>query len=298
MPGTGDAGGQRPPLPFQLSVDRPLLPLLNGKRLIVHVVVNVEQWPFDAPMPRTVLPAPHGLQAVPDVANFGWVEYGMRCGLPRIMRLLADREIPASVSINAGVIDAYPRAAEAIRDAGWEFIGHGIRQRSLQAEEDEEAVIRDSLDRIETFTGARPRGWLGPGLQETFETPHILAAQGIDYVCDWCADDLPTWIETRNGSLVALPYTLELNDSVLHAVEHQPSSSMHDRLVDTLATFDRELEDGPCSLTLALHPHLMGVPHRAVHLGRALDRLVSRDDCVFVTGSRFSDWFAQSVASS
>jgi peptidoglycan/xylan/chitin deacetylase (PgdA/CDA1 family) len=274
-----------------LASARAPLPPLDGKSLIAHVVINVEVWPFDQAMPRAILSAPHGRQPVPDVPNFSWVEYGLRCGLPRIIDLLARRGLPASVSFNAGVIESYPAAASAIRDAGWEFVGHGLTQRGLQAEDDEAAVITETLDRIEAFTGARPRGWLGPGLQETFATPDALLGAGVAYVLDWAADEVPTWLQAATGRLVALPYTLELNDSVLHAVEHNPSNAMWSRLVDTLTTLDAERGDQPRCVTLALHPHLMGVPHRAPYLERALDVLQARDDVVFVTGSRLADWF-------
>ena len=33
-------------------------------------------------MPRTILTPPHGIGNVPDVPNFSWAEYGLRCGLP------------------------------------------------------------------------------------------------------------------------------------------------------------------------------------------------------------------------
>jgi allantoinase len=282
-----------PRVPFRMSNERPRLEPLEGKPLMVHVVVNVEHWRFDEAMPRALISSPHGLQSIPDVPNFSWVEYGMRCGLPRILGLLGDRGIPASASINAVAIDVYPSAAEAIRDAGWEFIGHGVHQRSLQAVDDERAVIVETLELIESSTGVRPRGWLGPGLSETFETPDVLKDVGVEYVCDWTIDDLPVWMETIHGPLIAMPYSLELNDSVLHAVERYPSKEVHDRLVETLATFERELREQPRVLTLPLHPHLIGVPHRIGFLERALDLLRSREDTVFVTGSQIADWYVQ-----
>ena len=257
----------------------------------MQIAVNVELWSYDQPMPRAVLPAPHGRAAVPDVPNFSWAEYGLRAGLPRIMEILARRGLPANAMVNSAVIDEHPALAEAMLEAGWEFIGHGVRQRSLASEPDERAVIAESLNRVEHFTGRRPRGWLSPGLQETFETVHILKESGIDYVLDWVVDDVPAWIDTCHGPLIALPYTLELNDSVLHAVEHQPSAALHDRLVDTLAAFEPELEAQPRVVTLALHPHLIGVPHRSVHLARALDVLLTREDTIFVTAERIADWF-------
>jgi peptidoglycan/xylan/chitin deacetylase (PgdA/CDA1 family) len=283
---------REPPVAFALASDRPALPPLDGRPLIVHVVVNVELWAFDAPMPRAVIPPPHGVTAVPDVPNYSWAEYGLRCGLPRILDLLRDRGLPATAALNAELIDTHPRAAEVMAEAGWELMGHGMRQRSVHALDDEPAMIAAALERIERFTGERPRGWLGPGLQETFATPGLLKAAGVEYLCDWVIDDLPVWLDTPSGPLIALPYTVELNDSVVHAVERQPSDTLHRRLLDTLETLGPELERGPRAITLALHPHLMGVPHRAGHLARMLDALTARPDTVFVTGTRFARWFA------
>jgi peptidoglycan/xylan/chitin deacetylase (PgdA/CDA1 family) len=225
-----------PRIPFMLSSQRPPLAALDGRAILVHLVVNVEHWPFDQPMPRTLLTAPHGRETVPDVPNYSWAEYGLRCGLPRIIDAIRGRGLPASASLNASVIDAYPEAAQALLEAGWEFIGHGIHQRALSQEDgDGQArTIAAALDRIERFSGRRPRGWLSPGLRETLDTPDLLAQAGIDYLFDWCLDDLPNWMRTAGRPLLALPYALELNDSVIHAVEKHATGE-----------FSRRLERGP-----------------------------------------------------
>ena len=57
--------------------------------------------------------------------TFSWVEYGMRAGFPRILDALQRRKLPTSTTVNARVIDVYPRVAEAMLEAGWEFMGHG-----------------------------------------------------------------------------------------------------------------------------------------------------------------------------
>ena len=181
--------------------------------------------------------------------------------------------------------------ARAMLDAGWEFVGHGVHQRALNTLADPGAAITESLVRLQAFTGRRPRGWLGPGLRESADTPELLSAAGVEYVCDWTIDDVPVWMHTSNGPLIAMPYSLELNDSVMHAVENHPSSVLLDRVTETLETFDRELEEDPRVLTIPLHPHLIGVPHRIGYLARALDLLLARDDCRFVTGSELADWF-------
>ncbi len=280
-----------PRIAFELFDRRPKLAPPDGKPLIVHLVVNVEHWRFDRPMPRKAITSPHGLEAVPDVPNFAWAEYGMRVGMPRLLRLFAERGLPASCSFNASVIEAYPACAEAIREAGWEFIGHGIDQKSIQAEGDEGALIETGLSMIEAFAGMRPRGWLGPGLRESFETPDLLKAAGIGYVFDWPLDDLPCWMSTKHGPLLALPYTLEINDSPIYAGDKHASGEIRRRLVDTLACFERELAEQPKVLTLGLHPHLIGVPHRFGYLVEMLDILQGRNDTVFMTGAGIAEWF-------
>ncbi len=280
-----------PRIPYQMSSQRQKLAPPGGRPLMVHVVLNVEHWRFDQPMPRKIIPGPQGFDSVPDIPNFAWAEYGMRCGMPRILGLLAERGLVASTALNAGVIDAHPAAAEAMAEAGWEFIGHGFHQRALDAEADEAALVTQALDKIAGFTGTAPRGWLGPGLRESADTPDILKAAGLDYVCDWVVDDLPCWMTTKHGPLIAMPYNLEINDSVLYAVEKHSSPEIYERLKATLATFDGELGDQPRVLALGLHPHLIGVPHRIGYLARMLDLLMGRDDVAFMTGSQIADWF-------
>lgn len=282
-----------PRIPYELSSARKRLPSPDGKPLIVHLVVNVEHWRFEHAMPRKIITAPHGAEQLPDIPNYSWAEYGMRCGMPRILDLFADRGVPASASINAGVVKAYPACAEAMFVAGWEFIGHGMHQASMQTESNEADLIQAALDELEGFTGRKTRGWLSPGLKESVDTPNILKAAGIDYLCDWVVDDLPLWMTTDSGPLIAMPYNLEVNDSIIYAIEKHASPEMYRRMTDTITTFEAELNRNPRVLALGLHPHLIGVPHRFGYLERMLDDLLARDDTVFMTGSQIADWFVE-----
>ena len=280
-----------PRIAYQMANERQPLPPLNGKPLMVHVVMNVEYWPFDQPMPRGVIPPPHGKSVIPDVGNFAWVEYGMRVGMPRVMRILAERGIRASTFMNAQCADVYPTCAQAMLAADWEFVGHGWFQKSLATEDDEVAVIDRSLTRLEQLTGKRTRGWFGPGVGETVHTPDLLKERGIEWLSDWFVDDLPCWMTTRHGPLIAMPYTMELNDVPIWIIQGLSSDEIYRRLEATLETFDEELSNGPKVLTFGLHPHLVGVAHRASWFARCLDLLLTRNDTQFVTGSEIADWF-------
>jgi peptidoglycan/xylan/chitin deacetylase (PgdA/CDA1 family) len=280
-----------PRIPFRLSSDRPRYAAPRGKPLIIHVVVNLENWVFGAPMPRKILTAPQGLEHLPDIPNYAWADYGMRCGLPRLLDAIGTRGLPAGCAMNAGVIHAYPRAAEAVREAGWEVIGHGMHQRSLAGESDERAMIAASLETLRTFFDQPVTGWLSPGLRETDDTPDLLKAEGVAYCADWIVDDLPSWMTTSGGPMIAMPYSLEINDSVIHAIQYGGSDEMLRRLEDTLDVFGRETAQNPRIVTLGLHPHLIAVPHRFGHFCRMLDLLAARDDTIFLTGAVIAEWF-------
>ncbi|MEC7256996.1 MAG: polysaccharide deacetylase family protein [Pseudomonadota bacterium] len=282
-----------PRIPFQLSSDRAPLTGPGGKPLIVHLAMNIEYWPIERAMPRGIIPAPHGATpAPPDVPNFSWVEYGLRCGMPRILDMLARKGLPCSAFLNAQVADVYPTLMDAVVDAGWELVGHGWFQQSLKQAEDEADVIRRCLDRLEKAGGTRPRAWLGPGLGESDHTPDILKSEGVEFLHDWVLDDLPTWMKTKHGALMALPYSFELNDVPIYAIQNGSSDEFLKRVEATLATFERELQSQPRVMTLALHPHIIGVPHIAHQFEAALDLLQARDDTVFLTSSGIGDWYA------
>jgi allantoinase len=256
-------------------------------------VVNVEYWQFDQPMPRTIVVPPHGRSHIPDIPNFSWSEYGNRCGMPRLLQVLGERKLPASASINASVLEIYPDLARAVRDAGWEFVGHGIHQRSLGGESDEGGLIRGALSALEAYTGKRPRGWMSPGWSESFDTPDLLREAGVEYVYQWVIDDLPAWMQTKHGRMMSLPYGLELNDSVVYAIEKHSSSEMKLRVEQTIRTFEREIarERQPRVLTLPVHPHLTGVPHRIGLFADMLDALLARSDTVFMAGGQIAEWY-------
>lgn len=284
-----------PRIPYRMADEATPLPAFGGGKILVQLVVNCEHWRFDHPMPRGISTPPQGLKSVPDVPNFAWAEYGMRVGMPRMIRAISERGLTASCSINANVVDVYRSCAERMLGHGWEFIGHGLHQKAVQTEGDEYATIAAALEKIEQFSGTPVLGWLGPGLGESYDTPDYLSRLGIKYLLDWVLDDQPCWMRALDAPLVSVPYNLELNDSVLYAMGNCPTGTFYDRLKRTLATFSQEVACGPKVLSLGLHPHLMGVPHRIGEFGDMLDLLMGHPDVVFVQPRQTYDWFVKAV---
>jgi peptidoglycan/xylan/chitin deacetylase (PgdA/CDA1 family) len=280
-----------PRIPFALSGSTQALPPFRGKRVIVHVAVNVEHWPFDQPMPRAILPAPHGTKPIPDVPNFTWVEYGLRVGMQRILDLSAEFGLRFGALCNASICTHYTPLAEAMLKADWEFVGHGLYQKSLATFENDAEIVEQSLDVMRRFSGQPVRAWLGPGLGEKPDTPEVLRRNGIRYLHDWLLDDEPLWMRTADGPMVSLPYTVELNDVPVFLLANQDSDALSRRARTTLACFARTGFERTRVMTLALHPHIIGVPHRFEPFRDLISELAAHPQVAFATSSEIGEWF-------
>lgn len=278
---------------YSAIIDRKPLKLPGNARVVVSTVVNVEHWDIAEPMPRQVMTTPAGVKVLPDVPNWAWHEYGMRVGVWRLMAALRRFDIKATASINASVCLEYPRIATAILEAGWEFMGHGFKQKAMPALANERESIRQAIATLKKFTGKPPRGWLGPGLAETAETLDILAEEGVEYICDWVMDDQPCEIRTRTKPMIMVPYSVELNDIAIMILQHHESRVLYER---TMEQFERLYQEGSESarvMALCVHPYISGVPHRIKHFERVLEELSKRPGVLFWTNEQILDWYKQ-----
>ncbi|HEX5454590.1 MAG TPA: polysaccharide deacetylase family protein [Stellaceae bacterium] len=281
---------------FSAIVDRPPLHLPDGARIVVWPIVNLEFWDIARPMARQVLPAPTGQVLLPDVPNWAWHEYGMRVGVWRFFELFRSLGIRPTLSINARVCEDYERVARAARDAGWEFMGHAFEQMPIHRVEDQQAMIARSVSVIERFTGDKPVGWLGPGLTQTEDTPELLAAAGIKYIGDFVWDDEPSEIQTANGPLVTLPYSVELNDIPMMLVQHHESAYFTTRVVDSFDRLYQEGKDRAKIMAIAIHPYISGQPHRIKYLEEAYAYINRHPGVLHWNGRQILEWYLSTKA--
>src|SRR5260370_38008710 len=106
--------------------DRPRLTLPEGGRLVVWIIINIEEWNTREPMPRTVLTPPAGGSPEPDIPNWAWHEYGNRVGFWRFLEVLDRVGIRAALAINGGAVHAYEPVVLARHSRGLELMGHGL----------------------------------------------------------------------------------------------------------------------------------------------------------------------------
>ncbi len=280
---------------FSALPQRPRRELPGGKRMAVYCVVNVEEWDIEKPIAREYVTSPAGVVTVPNMPNWAWHEYGMRVGFWRILGFMNKNGLKAATAINARVcLGQGEPVASAMREAGWEFMGHGYHQAALHTVEDQQKNIADSFRVLSEYTGTAPRGWLGPGLHQTLDTLDYLAAAGFRYVTDLPMDEQPVTLKTTTGPMVAMPYTMELSDLPMMVVHQHESRVWEER---TIAQFDRLYEESaeqPRIMSMSIHPYIMGVPHRIGHFEAAYEYMLRRDDVWFTTPGEIYDWFTNS----
>ncbi|MFC4168497.1 polysaccharide deacetylase family protein [Teichococcus aestuarii] len=268
---------------------RPAYAWPGERRLAVYLGLNLEHFAFGQGLGAELAPGPNGGGGPqPDVLNYAWRDYGNRVGAWRMLDMLDELSLPATVLLNSAMYDYAPQLVAAHRARGDEIAGHGRtnseRQNTL-GEAAEALLIADSTAAIAAAEGAPPRGWLSPWIAESAFTPDLLAEAGYRYTLNWCADDQPIWMRTRAGRLLAIPYPQEVND-IPAIVARKDGAEQFAAMI--VADFEERLRqvarDGqPQVMGIALHPYLVGQPYRLRALRGALERIVAERDEVWIT---------------
>jgi peptidoglycan/xylan/chitin deacetylase (PgdA/CDA1 family) len=265
--------------------------------LAIWIAPNVEVWRYDSPAGQAISPNDRGI--VPDVINYAWREYGMRVGLWRIADALDAAGVKATVALNSAVAETHRRAVDEMKRRGWEFMGHGItNSQNLSGlnPENERTLIQTALKTIEQATGRRPRGWLGPGLVETYNTLDILAEEGVIYCGDWNSDDQPYPMKVRKGRMFSIPYCMEINDISLFMRKGYTGEQYLQSVVDQFDTLYADSAKQPRVLGIPLHPMIVGQPLRSKYLERALAHMKARDRVWFATGGEIIDAYQRAIS--
>ena len=262
--------------------ERPAWDWPNGRRLAVYIALNLEHFSYGEGLGAEL--APGGLQ--PDVLNFAWRDWGNRVGAWRLLELADELELPLAVLANSAMYGYAPSLMEACRARGAEIVGHGrtnSERQSLLTPEAERELIAESTAILAAAEGAAPRGWLSPWIAESRHTPDLLKEAGYSYTLNWAHDDQPVWMETRAGKLLSIPYPQELNDIPAIVARKDSPGQFAEAIIDS---FDEMLEQSarqPLVMGIALHPYIVGYPHRLRPLRRALRHIVERRGDIWLT---------------
>ncbi len=217
---------------------------------------------------------------VRDLAAESMFEYGSRVGFWRVNRLLAEREMTATVFGCALALERNPEVCEAIRTRGYDVCSHGWRWEHHQSlsEAEERERIRMAVESLTRTTGEHPIGWYcryGPSIN----TRRLLVeAGGFVYDSDAYNDDLPYWVSVDGQPHLIIPYSLVNNDAKFIRGAMLTGDDFFQYLKGAFDFLYREGETAPKMMSVGLHLRLIGHPARAAGLERFLDYVHSHSD--------------------
>ena len=263
----------------------------NNARIAINLVLNYEEGSEPSVSDgdghtETWFTESHGLNSGVvgrDLAAEGLFEYGSRVGFWRLMRILEERGLDATVYGCALAFERNPEAASAIRESGFDVCSHGWRwiKHYALSEDVEREHIRMAIESLTRTTGQRPLGWYCR-YSPSINTRKLLVEEGgFLYDSDYYGDELPFWTKIENAPHLVIPYSLTTNDGQ-YAGATGTASDWFDFMRDSFDMLYREGEFAPKMMSVGLHMRLIGHPARAVGLERFLDH-VMRHERVWIT---------------
>jgi allantoinase len=266
----------------------------GGARIALWVTTALQWFPLDQ-QGKPFKPLGSLQTAYPDLRHYTLRDYGNRVGIYRIMKALDRHGIKASAPVNAAVAARYPSLVRECVARGWEIVGHGLDMDHLHYEgmADERALIRKSLDVLRKHS--KVRGWLSPAKSQSRATLDLLAAEGIDYVCDWVNDDMPYEMNAGGKKLHAMPHNDDISDATVLIGMHHDEDELRDQLIDHFdVLYAESAREGGRIMPIPLHSWVIGQPYRIATLETVLGHIMKHKDVWPATGAEILDaWKAQ-----
>ncbi|WP_345796262.1 allantoinase PuuE [Castellaniella sp. MT123] len=262
----------------------------GGARLALNFVLNYEEgsepsFQDGEGMTETWFTESHGLAGVAgrDLAAEGLFEYGSRVGFWRVMRLLQERSLPATIFGCALALERNPEACDFIRESGFDVCSHGWRwiQHYQLSEDEEREHIHHAVASLEKIVGHRPQGWYCR-YSPSVNTRRLLVEEGgFLYDSDYYGEELPFWTRVEGKPHLVVPYSLTNNDGQ-YAAGVSTSEQWFGFLKDAFDMLYKEGRQHPKMMSVGLHMRLVGHPARAAALERFLDYVAQFPD-VWIT---------------
>jgi len=271
--------------PYWPYEGRPRITWPGGARIAVWVAPNIEFYELNPPpnAQRKAWPRP-----LPDVLGYATRDWGNRVGHGRMMRLLDSLGIRGSVSLSTAMLVHHPEVIEMAAQRQWEFFSHGLYNTQYTyglSEEQERRLIEEAMALIQQHTGQHCDGYLAPALSHSEHTIDLFAEAGGSYTCDLFHDDQPTPVTTRSGRrFVSIPYSLELNDTIVYVVNKVEPRRYETMIRDAFDRLHAEGETSGTVLCVPLHAYQAAHPHRIDALARGLAYIAGHDGVWFATG--------------
>jgi len=252
----------------------------SNKKMALLTVIPVEFFPLN-PVGKPFKAPGSMVTAYPDFRHYTTRDYGNRVGIYRFLKLFQEVGIKGTFAVNSDVAKRYPLLIQDILEDGHEIMAHGINMDTLHYggldETIEVAQINDCLKTLNSICKKKIKGWLSPAYSQSFNTPDLLAAAGIEYCGDWANDDLPYVMNTKNGSLINLPVSQEISDRQIITNNHHTEESYVQQIKDQYEVLNAETTlYGGRVISLTLHPYIMGLPYRINYLKEIMSWIMNQ----------------------
>jgi peptidoglycan/xylan/chitin deacetylase (PgdA/CDA1 family) len=268
----------------------------GGRHVAVAFDVAYEVWsegnvsgvgPMGNPLPGGVFD--------PNADSYG--RYGAATGIRRLLRVLDDAGIRASVFTSGALAERAPDRVRTIADAGHEIVAHGYAQDLIPATlaaEDDDRYIGLTTELLTAVTGRRPRGWISPRATAGSATLRRLVRHGYAWHGDVLDDDLPYLQSFDTGAIVAVPLGIEFND-LSHTMRFgRTPRQFVEGFDDTLAQVLRNRDD-VIVLDVLVHCHCYGRPAGAWAYAEIARQCAGRDDVWVATRGEIAEHFAAAI---
>ncbi len=213
--------------------------------------------------------------------------YGGNTGIWRLMEIMRRYNVRSTILLNGLAAQRWPNAVKALHEEGHEIAGHGmsneIHMTALTPTQQREEV-RKVADLIESVSGERPTGWMGPGGgMHTLETLGIIASEGYIWSGDQCDDDPPYVVSSEGGPIVIIPKLWFYNDK---NVWNMGATSMRTAFEQFKEGFDFALQEAlrgrPGRIDATVHAEYSGRQYLAPAYEKMISYVCSFKDDVWI----------------
>ncbi len=267
---------------WSMLTDRPPVQWPDGKKVALWVNVALQYFPLNQ-QGKPFAPIGGMTTAYPDLRHYTLREYGNRVGIFRLLKTFDQYGVKPTFAVQTRLAERYPYLINKIVERGDEIICHGWHMDAPhfggQDEAEEAALVKKSLDGLCSITGRDIKGWLSPSKSQSFNTPALLAQNGVDYMCDWINDELPYAFRTASGDITAMPLSTELEDRFIMQANLHSESEYADQIIDAFDFLLTEAQETGAGrmLALSVHPWMLGQPHRIGKLEQVLAHITASD---------------------
>lgn len=268
----------------------------EGKTAVLGLMIPWELWPDDLGSSKAhQRVAQRPLPATAKYDRDMWAVYdhmyGERHGLRRVMDVLDEWNVKASVMANGKRVESHPdlarEAAKRGHDMGSENYLHEYAV-TYDAEGEKESLV-STVKAFEGVLGAQPTGYVSPGHRPTPNTVRLLMELGYRWDADFMYADAPFIIDGGERQLVGMAYA-HISDYHTYSMTGRTPREIHEMLLDQMRALRREGSRGqPGMMGYAIHPYI-SQGFRTEMLYDFLGEVSKMDDVWIATRSEVADW--------